>query len=320
MSHNPFVPVLNSVRRVLGLDPASQSADALLLERFALSKDEGAFAALVERHAALVWGVCRRVTGDAHAAEDAFQATWLVLSRKAGSLRDGAALPAWLHRVAYRLALRARATPAAALEDAPTSSSGPEDEVALRETRELIDEEVDRLPERYRRPVVLCFYEGRTHAEAAAELGLPIGTVASRVSRARELLRARLERRGVGLQALPLVAAGGCPTVAGKAAGGAAAALATAFLASGARGRFLAWALVLVVCVGLAAGVMAFMASPKPPVALLAPAPVKPRSFVEDIPRNRMRHDSSVQSVAYSRDGKMLASAGEVGTIKIWDA
>ena len=136
MSRNPFVPVLHGIRRMLGLDPADRSVDAQLLDRFALTRDESAFAALVERHATMVWGVCRSITRDAHAAEDAFQATWIVLSRKASSLRDGGSLPGWLHRVAYRLALAARPRPAAPLEDGPTASPGPEEEADLRETRE----------------------------------------------------------------------------------------------------------------------------------------------------------------------------------------
>src|SRR5262249_17259321 len=155
---------------------AGGSPDSLLLERVASSKDEAAFAALVERHGALVWGTCRRVAG-AH-AEDAFQATWLVLARKAGSLRDGAALPCWLHPAAFRLSLAARARPSAPLAEAPEASPGPEDEAVGREARAVVDEEVERLPQKYRLPVLLCFFRGRTHAEAAAELGWPIGTVA----------------------------------------------------------------------------------------------------------------------------------------------
>src|SRR4051794_25792085 len=111
MPANPFNPVLRSIRKRFGFDPM-QSPDALLLERFVLSGDESAFSSLVERHGAMVWSTCRRVAGDAHAAEDAFQATWLVLARKARSLKDGGSLPGWLHRVAFRLTLAAKARPA----------------------------------------------------------------------------------------------------------------------------------------------------------------------------------------------------------------
>src|SRR5262245_34654868 len=146
MSANPFNLVLRSLRQRLGRDAIGASPDAVLLERIVLANDESAFAALVARHGALVWGVCRRVAGDAHVAEDAFQATWIVLSRKARSVKGGGSLPGWLHRVAYRLSLAARVRPAAPLEDAPVEAPGPEDEAARREVGRVIDEEVSRLP------------------------------------------------------------------------------------------------------------------------------------------------------------------------------
>src|SRR5688500_11071625 len=122
MPANPFGPVLHGIRVRLGLSAAEPDAD--LLERFALTRDDSAFAALVARHGAVVWGVCSRVAGDGHTAEDAFQATWMVLSRKAASLRGVGSLPGWLHRVAFRLALAARARPAAALTDTPAAAPG----------------------------------------------------------------------------------------------------------------------------------------------------------------------------------------------------
>src|SRR5262245_7269682 len=136
MSANPFEPVLRGIRQMLGL-ASRQSADDALLQRFALAGDEAAFAALAERHGALVWGTCRRVAGDHHRAEDAFQATWIVLARKARSLQNGS-LPGWLHRVAYRLALAARARPAGPLEDAPAPAPGPDELAARQEAREAI--------------------------------------------------------------------------------------------------------------------------------------------------------------------------------------
>src|SRR5262245_53362278 len=122
MPANPFRFVLHSIRQRFGFDASGASHDALLLDRFVRAGEEEAFAALVKRHGAMVWGVCRRVAGDAHTAEDAFQATWIVLTRKARSVKDGGSLPGWLYRVAYRLALAARARPRDPLGDAPVEA------------------------------------------------------------------------------------------------------------------------------------------------------------------------------------------------------
>jgi RNA polymerase sigma factor (sigma-70 family) len=198
--------VLSYLRTVT---PAGQDGDdALLLARFAAG-DEQAFEVLVRRHAALVWGVCHRVLGRPADAEDAFQATFLVLFRKAGLLGHGPLGP-WLHRVAWRTAARARVRAArlasreaaVAREDVGVAGELPDDGL-----RELLDEEVGRLPEKYRVPVVLCYLEGLSNEQAADRLGCPRGTVLSRLSRAREQLRRRLERRGVGLPTVVPVAA-----------------------------------------------------------------------------------------------------------------
>jgi RNA polymerase sigma factor (sigma-70 family) len=350
MPANPFRLVLHSLRQRLGLDVAGAPPDALLLDRFMRAGDESAFAALVERHGAMVWGVCRRVTGDAHVAEDAFQATWIVLSRKGRSVKDGGSLPGWLYRVAYRLSLAARVKPAAPLEDTPVDAPGPADEAALREVRRVIDEEVSRLPEKYRLPVVLCFLEGRTHAEAAAELGWPLGTVAGRVARAKEILHARLTRRGLAPSALPLplAAAGAFPPVAGKAAGAGAVSLAAALLAGEVRRRWLVGAAVLLLSsVGVAAGVTAYRAShshapltavgdefvrnsPLRPVdhGKPSPAPGDNARAVEPQAKEVLTLKSLthwVNSVAISGDGNRIVSAGGGFTIpesevKVWDA
>jgi RNA polymerase sigma factor (sigma-70 family) len=189
---------------VAGLD------DAELLERFVARRDEVAFAALVSRHGPMVLGVCRGVLKDHGDAEDAFQATFLVLVRKARSLRVERTLAGWLCRVSSRIAVQVDA-------DARRRSRREKRVAELRASRlggasednlsSLLCEEIDRLPEKYRVPVVLCGLEGMTHAEAARQLGCPIGTVSGRLSRARELLRARLTRRGVTVPA-GLLAAG----------------------------------------------------------------------------------------------------------------
>src|SRR5262245_4302155 len=188
-------PILRSLFATIGTDTTS---DAELLRRFADADDRTAFELVVRRHAELVWGVCRAALArDLHAAEDAFQATFLILARKAGAIREGSAA-GWLFRVARNVAVRACARPEASPLPDTLAMTGVsvEDEVARREVAPVVAEEVDRLAASLRDPVVLCFFEGHTHAEAAARLGWPIGTVASRLARAKDILRARLSRRG----------------------------------------------------------------------------------------------------------------------------
>jgi RNA polymerase sigma factor (sigma-70 family) len=211
MTDRPFRRLLGLVRRVADAD--GQASDERLLERFAAAGDEAAFELLVWRHGAMVLGVCRRVLGDAHAAEDAFQATFLALARRARAVRRGAAVAGWLHRVARRVAARARHTAARrawherrAIAISSESAAGPADDL-----RAVLDEELDRLPARLRLPVVLCYLEGRSTAEAARRLGCPRGTVLSRLAAARTKLRARLTRRGLA------PAAGGLAALAGSA-------------------------------------------------------------------------------------------------------
>jgi RNA polymerase sigma factor (sigma-70 family) len=183
--------------------PAGEPGDdGQLLARFTAG-DELAFAALVHRYAALVWGVCRRCLPRQADAEDAFQATFLVLVRKAGSLGRGGPLGPWLHQVANRTAVKARVRAArqASRESAVAVQAPAVGDEVPAELRELLDEEVGRLPEKYRQPVVLCYLEGLTNEQAADRLGCPRGTVVSRLSRAREQLRRRLLRRGIDLSA-----------------------------------------------------------------------------------------------------------------------
>jgi RNA polymerase sigma factor (sigma-70 family) len=189
--------------RLFGDGTASGLTDGDLLRRFARGGDESAFEALAARHGGMVLGVCRRLAGDGHAAEDAFQATFLVLARRAGTLGGEGSLGPWLHGVARRVATRARQQaarrrsverPGVAVESlAGRPESGDP------ELRAVLDEEIGRLPPRYRAAIVLCYLEGLTHEEAAHRLGCPLGTVRSRVARARDRLRDRLTRRGVAV-------------------------------------------------------------------------------------------------------------------------
>jgi RNA polymerase sigma factor (sigma-70 family) len=183
-----------------------------LLERYTSRQEEAAFAALVRRYSPLVLSVCRRALNHEQDAEDAFQAVFCVLARKAASIRQGAAVGAWLHAVAYRIACKARAKrgrqPVAHsnLPDIPAAEDSPES--AWKELRPILDAEVNRLPTKCRQAFVLCYLESLTNEQAATRLGCPVGTVVSGLARARKLLRARLTRRGLTLSAGVLAAVG----------------------------------------------------------------------------------------------------------------
>ncbi len=176
-----------------------------LLERFLAHRHEADFAILVERLGPMVWGVCRRVLRDHHDAEDAFQATFLVLARKAASILPREKVGHWLYGVAYQTARRARVhrTKRQLRERASTERPDPEapSQPPHDERLEHLDRELNRLPEKYRIPILLCDLQGQTHQQAAAQLGWPIGTVSGRLSRARSLLARRLNPRGSALPA-----------------------------------------------------------------------------------------------------------------------
>ncbi len=193
--------------QLFGVGSAVGLTDGELLQRFAHKRDaaaEAAFETLLARHGAMVLTVCRQILGDAHAAEDAFQATFLVVVRRASSLRvrEPGALGPWLHGVAYRIALKARQESARRrAREQQVAATEVEMQSAAIEHSELqasLHAEVNRLPAKYRAPMVLCYFEGRTHDEAAAALQWPVGTVRVRLARARDLLRSRLARRGFG--------------------------------------------------------------------------------------------------------------------------
>jgi RNA polymerase sigma factor (sigma-70 family) len=208
MNANPIPSILGRLRQILGASGSGALTDTDLLQRWISRRDEAAFETLVWRHGPAVFGLCRRLVRREQDAEDAFQATFLTLARKAASIRNGEAVAAWLHRVACRVALQLRAAlvPSVSLaaDLVPCSSESipdPADDAARRELLTVLTEEVARLPGHFRSVVVLCHLEGRTNEETAQELGLPIGTVNSRLVRARERLRNRLLRRGLALPA-----------------------------------------------------------------------------------------------------------------------
>jgi RNA polymerase sigma factor (sigma-70 family) len=351
--------VLTSVMRYLSRSPTSPArdlSDVQLLERFRLRGDEAAFTILMQRHGPMVLGVCRRVLGRASDADDAFQATFLVLLRKASSIRRSVSPGCWLYGVAWRVAVKARdrRRPFAPYEDEFAARDGdPAELVARREWTALLDEEIAGLPAKYRSPLVLCALEGKTCEQAARELGWPKSTLGLRLSRARELLRGRLARRGVTVPAALLAAGLARETSAAclsasltldtvrlvrQAAGGrpglgAAASLAAQATKGTAAGR-------LVVC-GLTAalGIAAVVACsaavstgalPDPPPAE-APATPKPavRTDHEGVPlpaealarvgSSRMRHGRVLRSVSFSPDGTLLSSSG-LGVVRVWQA
>ncbi len=198
---------------------ASDLSDGSLLERY-LTGDEAdaqaAFEALVVRHGPMVLGICRHVLAEEHDAEDAFQATFLVLAQKGGSIRNRTVLAGWLHEVAHRIAIKARLgvvrrrsleRQAMAMSPPAIEPDNQDDAAAWNELRPVLHAEVDRLPEKYRLPVILCYLEGKTNEEVAQLLRWPVGTVKGRLSRARDLLRSRLMRKGLVLSAAFLLTA-----------------------------------------------------------------------------------------------------------------
>jgi RNA polymerase sigma factor (sigma-70 family) len=198
-------PLVDHIHRLAAKASLSPMTDGDCLGRFAASGEQGAFETLIGRHGPAVLRVCRAVMGEAHAAEDVFQATFLVLARQAGTLRRHQSLVSWLRRIAVRIALhtlrndRARASREKATP--PRSPAGPLDEAGGREVRAIVFEEIARLSERYREPLLLCGLEGLSREEAAKQLGCEPGTLKSRLERGRRILSSRLARRGLGLSA-----------------------------------------------------------------------------------------------------------------------
>jgi RNA polymerase sigma factor (sigma-70 family) len=207
MASGPLRTLLHHLHRLSAPGPGGLT-DAQLLERFVAERDEAAFEVLVWRHGPLVYNVCRRVLGHADDVEDAFQATFLALVRKAAAIRNRAALGGWLYQVAHRVALRALAArrPTEPYPDADLAAPEASGASAGCDLRPVLDEEVRRLPAKYRDAVVLFYLSGHTTEEAARQLGCPRGTVLSRLAWARERLRQRLARRGVALPAGALAA------------------------------------------------------------------------------------------------------------------
>jgi RNA polymerase sigma factor (sigma-70 family) len=197
--------LVQQLRALIAGPLAEGQTDQHLLEQFLSQRDEPSFAALVERHGPVVLGVCRRILQDEHLAEDAFQATFLVLARKAATICKRQSVGSWLHGVALRLARKVKAGIARSklprARSNPPGAVDPHAAAIWHEAREILDEEIQRLPENYRLPLVLCYLEGLTRDEAAVQLGWSADKLRGLLDRGRERLRSRLIRRGVTLSA-----------------------------------------------------------------------------------------------------------------------
>lgn len=332
------------LRTLLHMQGQGLLTDGQLLERFAANGDEGAFEAVVWRHSALVLRVCRRVLGQVQDAEDAFQATFIVLARKARSLTTFSWIGGWLHKVAGRIALRARAKiarrraleqPGTGMTTEPATLTDPDRAAAWGDAQPILDEELNRLPERYRLPLVLCYLEGKTIQEAAGHLHCPAGTVASRLARARDRLHGRLTRRGLALSAgalalllsreairaaapAPLVtttARGAALLVTGKAAADFVSApateLATELLRS-LTSRKLKWAAALVVVLTGATVAAGLAASRSRPSDAQIPTPIT-RGVVARV------QGSPFVALAFPTDDRMSATITADGAVQLWD-
>jgi RNA polymerase sigma factor (sigma-70 family) len=206
MTKGGLPAILRYLRRTVPAEGGYASeCDADLLGRFVDSRDGHAFEVLVRRHASMVWNVCQRVLHDEANADDAFQAVFLTLVRKAHTIGRRGSVASWLHRVAYRVAMEARRQAARrTAREVPVMEhhlTRLGDDAAWGELRPVLDEELCRLPEKYRAPVVLCYLQGMSNSEAARELGCPSGTVVTRLAWARSRLRKRLTQRGLSASA-----------------------------------------------------------------------------------------------------------------------
>jgi RNA polymerase sigma factor (sigma-70 family) len=199
MANTQSTKIVRQLRRAVLLRDGAGMTDGQLLDCFLRQRDDAAFAALVRRHAPMVWGVCRRVLRHHHDAEDAFQATFLVLVRKAATVNPREMVANWLYGVAYQTALKARSLAARRKQREGQMAGMPEPAVEGHDLQPLLDRELSRLPDKYRVPIVLCDLEGNTRKEAARQLGWPEGTVAGRLAAGRKVLARRLARRGVAL-------------------------------------------------------------------------------------------------------------------------
>jgi RNA polymerase sigma factor (sigma-70 family) len=329
---------------LLKADGKPSGSDRDLLDRFLKHRDQAAFAGLVQRHGGTVWGVCRRMLPQDQDAEDAFQAVFFVLARKAASIRKAEAVGSWLYGVAFRIARKARLS-TTRRHDREQQAAGARaeppawGEAACRELQRLLDEEVQRLPDKYKAPFVLCCLEGLSKAEAAQELGWKEGTVSGRLALARKALQQRLARRGVTLSAVltagaltqgmasaaPVLAQAG--TLTPSAVSLAEGLLHAMTVAKIKAGVSLVLAALLVAGAGLATFPPGQAVPPPAADATLAPEPVaivlEPETFLprpqQLVPTQDEVAGTPVRILACSPDGKVMAVADD-NTFRLRDA
>jgi RNA polymerase sigma factor (sigma-70 family) len=355
MAATQYGTVLHYLRWLADAHHAAGLDDVQLLERFARHRDEAAFAVLLQRHGPMVFGVCRRVLRDSHDAEDAFQATFLIFVRKASSISKGESVGCWLHEVACRTALRSRSNSLKRLsrerQARVMTEATSEAQINCRCVDAFLDDEMRRLPEQYRRPLVLCYLEGKTHAEAADQLGCPKGTVSGRLARARELLRQRLAIRGVTLTSAALSATltqeanaavpapllystlrTGLAIASGRAAEGCASAGAVTLAKEVMHimvTKKLRVAVIALAMMGLLGGGLAYFAQPgvqpRQPAGIAAAARGQEKEALPAGATARMgatafRHGDRIRYLAYTPDGKKLVTSSMDQTVRLWDA
>jgi RNA polymerase sigma factor (sigma-70 family) len=356
------VPPLNAVAHQLCSWADAQAfadrTDGELLDRFVQRQEEEAFAALLGRHGPMVLRVARRVLGRVHDAEDVFQATFLLLARRARAIRNRASVGSWLHGVAHRLAVRVRAQARLRQERerqaAERPAGGAASGQAWRELQELLDTELRRLPAKHREALVVCYLEGATQEDAARRLGLPLGTLRSRLARARALFQKRLAGRGLALSgaavmaallahsaaaawpvslsrptlmaALPFAACRPVPGPSARAALLAREGLQTMFAA---RLKLVLTTVLAAAALSAGAGALALRAGadrPAPEAQAGRPRPASgdgaalPAAGVTRLGPSRFRQEHRASSwfvTAFSPDGKMLATCD--GDISLWD-
>ena len=359
----PHAPpsLLSSVHRLFADERRRQAPDRDLLQAFVQRGENDAFAELLRRHGPMVLNLALHLLHHRQDAEDVFQAAFLTLARKAHSLRSDSSVAAWLHSVVWRLAMRSRTASKRwnnRLASSPASPQpSPADEISLRESQELLHQELAALPERLRLPLVLCYLQGRTRDEAARRLGWSLGTLKRRLEQGRKLLHARLSRRGVTLPAVlsaMLLAASEVPaSLAASTLGLATSSLAGSPSVPASVAALMAkaswsvkvkaiWGLVLVLGACAGAGAWAYSGQRDEPAALPEASPASspldaakcetssepardrfgdplPAGVLARLGTVRMRHSHPISGVVFSRDGKSILAADLFSGVHVWD-